>query len=40
MKALTQQDILAVNGAGSLTVKYTKGDEVFRNQIRVVRSRK
>ena len=27
MKALTQQDILAVNGAGSLTVKYTKGDE-------------
>ena len=27
MKALTQQDIAAVNGAGSLTVKYTKGDE-------------
>ena len=26
MKALTQQDIAAVNGAGSLTVKYTTPD--------------
>ncbi len=27
MKTLTQSDIQAVNGAGSITVKYTKGNE-------------
>ncbi len=27
MKTLTQYDIQAVNGAGSISVKYTKGDE-------------
>ncbi len=27
MKQLTQNDIQTVNGAGSFSVKYTKGDE-------------